>query len=488
VVPVAWHVEEIEDEFCVIKDDDGSSEGCHATRAEAMEQIAALYAAEPAAEGDASTQPGVAFSAFLVVEGIETEDGRYFELGALTSRQPPLPLMLQDTNPEWGGHTGAWYAGAIHSIERDDRNPSRWIARGNLLANADGARAEEMIRSGLRGVSVDASADDVFYDIRAVDADGWPIDVLARFQAGRILGGTVVPIPAFAETVIWFEDEDEPPIVMATEGTDLPRTEEPEVVNDGLPMLLLAGGGPASPPASWFENPALGAPTPLSIGDDGRISGHVATWETCHIGNPNTCVTAPVSPAKYAYFHTGEIVCADGTRLPVGQLTLGTGHAEMSDDARGAISHYDDTGAAVADIRVGEDGYGIWAAGSVRSGLTDEQIRQLRASSPSGDWRRISGYLELVAVLCVNVPGFPIPRTMARVASGVETALVAAPGVGAMAWPHRQNTREAQLAAVDRDLDSLRREVAILRASVRPLLGLARDGYMKTIRAVRRTG
>jgi hypothetical protein len=52
------------------------------------------------------------------------------------------------------------------------------------------------------------------------------------------------------------------------------------------------------------------------------------------------------------------------------------------------------------------------------------QVRALRASAPSGDWRPINGSLELVAVCQVNVPGFPLARAM--VASGKIMALVAA--------------------------------------------------------------
>lgn len=41
-----WHIEEQDDEFCVIKDDDGESEGCHDTEQEAKDHMAALYASE----------------------------------------------------------------------------------------------------------------------------------------------------------------------------------------------------------------------------------------------------------------------------------------------------------------------------------------------------------------------------------------------------------------------------------------------------------
>ena len=41
-----WSIRKIDGEFCVIKDDDGENEGCHASRTEAEAQMAALYASE----------------------------------------------------------------------------------------------------------------------------------------------------------------------------------------------------------------------------------------------------------------------------------------------------------------------------------------------------------------------------------------------------------------------------------------------------------
>ena len=59
------------------------------------------------------------------------------------------------------------------------------------------------------------------------------------------------------------------------------------------------------------------------------------------------------------------------------------------------------------------------------SPTSDDQVRALRGSPLSGDWRRIAGNLELVAALAVNVPGFPIPRPAGMVASGRMHSLVA---------------------------------------------------------------
>lgn len=175
---------------------------------------------------------------------------------------------------------------------------------------------------------------------------------------------------------------------------------------------------------SWFSDPALDGPTPLTVEDDGRVFGHAAEWGTCHIGYNGVCVTPPRSEASYAYFSTGEVRCGDcsGRPIPTGVVTMDTGHAPDDADARAASAHYDDTGTAVADVAVGEDEHGIWVAGAVRgSVLADpERLRALRASSLSGDWRRLGGRLELVALLAVNVPGFPVRRVAASGAVGVD--------------------------------------------------------------------
>jgi hypothetical protein len=178
-------------------------------------------------------------------------------------------------------------------------------------------------------------------------------------------------------------------------------------------------------PAEWFANPGLTGPTALTVTEDGRIFGHLATWGTCHIGIPGTCVEAPPSPSAYAYYRTG-VVMTDAGEVPVGSITMDTGHAPLGANARVAASHYDHTGAVVGDVAAGDDEFGIWVAGALRPGLSGAQIDRLRAGALSGDWREIRGHLELVAALVVNVPGFPIPRTGLAASGGVQSALVAA--------------------------------------------------------------
>jgi hypothetical protein len=182
-----------------------------------------------------------------------------------------------------------------------------------------------------------------------------------------------------------------------------------------------AGLAPVRPPAAWFADPALGGPTPLTVTDDGRVFGHLATWGTCHIGLPG-CRTAPRSASGYAFFNLGEVVTAEGGRVAAGKITLDGPHADLRSSRGEAQRHYDDSCLAVADVVAGEDEFGIWLAGAVRPDVPAEKIRALRAAPISGDWRTVNGRLELVGALGVNVPGFPVPRAL--VASGEAVAVV----------------------------------------------------------------
>jgi hypothetical protein len=238
---------------------------------------------------------------------------------------------------------------------------------------------------------------------------------------------------------------------------------------DTAALVAAAVAAPAAPPAAWFEDPQLSGPTPLTIFDDGRIAGHIATWDTCHSGFQNQCTLAPRSPSNYRYFHLGVVRTAEGTDVPVGTLTMDTGHAP-SGSAAAALAHYDNTGSGVADLHVGEDIYGIWAAGVLRPGVTEDQIRTLRANGVSGDWRRERDArgadlgLELRAVLAVPVPGFPVPRAELAASGAVET-LVAA-GTPLLLAEIREPWR--------RELAEQRAEIGTLRAALAPLLPLAR--------------
>jgi hypothetical protein len=181
---------------------------------------------------------------------------------------------------------------------------------------------------------------------------------------------------------------------------------------------------PVAPPREWFADPQLSGPTPLTVTADGRVYGHLAAWNVCHMGIADRCVLAPRSQTGYKYFRNGDVMTADGSMIKVGRLTVGTGHADARLGYIPAADHYDNTGTAAAIVVPREDQWGINVAGAVTADATPEQIAALRRSPLSGDWRRTrEGGLELVAALSVNTPGFPI---IASAASGEQISLVAA--------------------------------------------------------------
>lgn len=231
---------------------------------------------------------------------------------------------------------------------------------------------------------------------------------------------------------------------------------------------LLAASFPAKPPRPWFDDPKLTGVTPLTIDNTGRAYGHIATWKQSHIGMAGS-VKAPKSKSNYAFFATGVVECDDGAHVNVGQITLAGGHASIEASVAETVAHYDNTKSAVMDVAIGEDRYGIWVAGALRPDVDDLQLRAVRASSVSGDWRPINGNLELVAVCSVNVPGFPIPR--ARVASGQVVALVAA------------GTEElVEISMQDREGDSLREILHATTASIDTRMRLLEDALLDRVR------
>lgn len=189
--------------------------------------------------------------------------------------------------------------------------------------------------------------------------------------------------------------------------------------------LHLVAAATSTVPASWFADPGLKELTHLTVTEDGRVFGHIAEWTTCHIGFPDMCVTPPESAADYAYFTTGEVLTDQGP-VSTGVISLGGGHAPGGRRAAAAVAHYDSTSTGVADVAVGEDEIGIWCAGRIRPGVSPEAVTALRASDISGDWRKIGDAKELIAVLAVNVAGFPVPRTRVGVENGEQISLVAA--------------------------------------------------------------
>ena len=395
------------------------------------------------APADAPAAPDGRWVGVIAREGEMTGDGRLIEDGAL--RWDDLPIPLRVAFKDVGGHDGAEVCGRIETVER--REGGDIYATGTFdLGSAVGAEAFRQVSERMsNGVSIDT--DDVTFRIMAKadmpeadvadsgnasddepDPEGRvkvaamsSSDELTVIESARLRAATLVAVPAFATARVYAAgqapakpSEDVEP-GETVEAAAAPRSRD----------SLTAAAIPTAPPEAWFKDPALTGPTALVVEDDGRVYGHIAAWGTCHIGQIGKGVEPPTSPSNYAYFRTGALRTAEGTSVAVGHLTMGTGHAGPRDSANAAAEHYDNTGTVFADVAAGEDAYGIWVAGSLRPGITAEQVRVARSAPISGDWRTIRGSLELVGALAVNVPGFPVPRPQGLLASGEVRSLQA---------------------------------------------------------------
>lgn len=397
----------------------------------------------------------------LLPEEVETGDGRTFDGGAATHRDLPIALLWQVKTAS--GHDGSYLVGRIDSIERVEGGLGN--ATGVFDVGPYGREAERLVRGGfLRGVSADLDQ----FEGNVEESEEFTSNTIKNQKTnvtkGRIMAATLVAKPAFQECIIMIEEEP------ALPNTDIviEDGEYEEFLDDIDNELaaLAASAAPVVPPKDWFKNPKLKEATPLTITDEGKVYGHIAAWNVNHIGLPNA-TKPPRSASNYAYFCTGALR-TDGGDVYVGQLTLAGGHAPMEFSAPSAVQHYDDTASAIADVTAGEDQFGIWVSGALRPEATPAQVRALRASAPSGDWRPINGKLELVAVCQVNVPGFPIARTM--VAGGQLTALVAA-GAAPLAQirAKEDSALESRIKALeDRELTSKRATALSIMDSIRP--------------------
>ena len=401
----------------------------------------------------------------LVPIGEASGDRRIFKAGGdYAFRTFPLPLMHQQRTS--AGHDESVTVGSIRTAEvREDGI----YAEGVLFDTPEAREAAAMLEEGVTRPSIDW-ADEQW---ELVDSSGNPVDpealtaetiddVLYQITGMTLMAATLVSKPAFDGTHVTLTED--------TEGVD---TEEDETA---LAASLVASGHPGAPvfDAAAFANPNLDKVTGIHATPDGRVVGHVATWNECHVGVRDRCVMAPRSKTGYALFHVSEVETTEGP-VAVGRLTVGAGHADPKLGVIPAQEHYDNAASCWALGRVYEDEFGIAFAGVVHPEATPRQIMDGTSAPLSGDWRRHAGNLELVAALTVNTPGYPVVRGAAD-KHGRDFSLVAAGVVPLDTHEKEQPLSEivasAAKAAVAEYAEHLRRaeKVAAVDARVRERL------------------
>lgn len=425
---------------------------------------------------------GTKFRTLLAPIGVSTGDGRRFQSGAITTADLPIPFEWARSRE--GGHDGAVAVGAIQeatvatvaqavkdgwiSAEKvkgmDPKLEGVW-ARGELFDGVsredmprlaeDTAEAVHLITNGTLGPSVDLDSfegvpvfegtdDEVTWeqieDYQEEHDEDPKIELL--ITQGRVRAATLVSIPAFAETsrpleLIEAETETE------GEGGSGGNASAAEIETMGAAaqecereLALVASVGTATrlPVAARFDMPKLAGPTPITFDwETGRVFGHIATWQTCHVGYSDVCVTAPRdSSGGYSWFNRYPVETEDGGTIWAGRLTVGGRHAGLELAAGATMGVYDQKTVA-AHVRAYEDDHGIVLAGVIEPNLTATERQTLSRRRVSGDWRETPDGLSLLEVLALSPgprahsePGFPIPGTFSR--SGRQVALTAALG------------------------------------------------------------
>lgn len=346
-----------------------------------------------------------------------TPDGRLIKSEGFGVRDLPLSFSALFTT----AHGMPGEAVIVGSMDEVTVEPDgRVWGQGWLLDEPDARRTGRLLQAGaLRGNSVELSASKVALSLSEDD------ELLQDYVESKISATTVVANPAMEQCTVTLNvpDYDFGETAMAEANA---MAGEMASFTDLAPAVFTAAAPVLELPAAYnFAQPEFTAPSPVRE-VEGLVQGHVALWDTPHLGDSR--IRPPHSATDYAYFATGEVLTDEGM-VATGRLVIGSDHPDLSLDWRASLDEYAATCLAWADVAIGEDDFGIWVSGIVRPGVDPTVLHAARASGVSGDWRRIGGNLELVAVLSVNGPGFPVPaafmdgdRMTAIAGFGVEVA------------------------------------------------------------------
>lgn len=409
--------------------------------------------------------PEIPWRGVAVLEGL-TDDGRWYQ--SVGWRDLPLTLTLHHDDPEVVGRmdTLVKHAGGVVT------------STGVFIDTPEGIAAAYLLETqAMRGMSVEIVGDYEFVCTQYEDFGYGPecTDGLAVFPEVTIVKASMVGSPAFGATLMELVPEGEDPndaaaierMVVAAVALKPPEPDLPATVvmaSLAVPSQLVV---PVEPPLAWFEVPEADSMVPLHIEPNGQIFGHIAQNGECHIGHTGRCVTPPVSRSNFAYFNLGRIVALDDDGKPVeiacGQVTMTTGHGGGAGMTMAeVVSHYDNTGTVVGYVRVEQGHHGVWVCGTAKSGIAPAEVVAFNVAKPSGHWVPVHGHNELVAVLMVNSPGFPVVASVGTMTEhgDVERGLI-------LSLPSFDSRRQAAERA---DVDGIRRDVEQLRAVVAALV------------------
>lgn len=425
-----------EGQYAVVKDADGTVEGCHDTRDEALAQVAALYASE---ESGTSAQRYVSISGSAVFDERKTGDRRQFAVENLvwaeegvTLASLEIPFGYQYERSHGGNNDKTARVGRIDSIERRGQElffrgvidlMAPW---GPEAATLMGTREKPGILAGA-SIIIDENPDMDGISIEYEFAEGCELATeegsfepacvepirTTVVDGARIRGLDLVDIPAYAEARMYLDAELPEEVTAAQETTALTASAYTITIPD-------------LPPVEWFaepeDEPEIGA---ITVTEDGRFYGYLAPKQVAHRGIRNKRVTVPTGNVDYGIWMNRATIVDDGqgsfTKIATGPITMDCGHASLGPKGAARREHYDNACSVVATACVGENVRGVWISGALIPGVNAEQVSRMMACQLSGDWgphRERPGKRELAAALLVPVPGFPTAQRSFTIRGG----------------------------------------------------------------------
>jgi DNA-binding ferritin-like protein len=267
----------------------------------------------------------------LVLEGVETDDRRLIDPGALAWRDLPLTLMAMTETSE-GGHVGAEVAGRIDTITRNPET-GEVVGEGEFDVGEFGVEVARLVEAEvLRGVSVDLAIKT--FELRGEngepleDADPFSDEpIIFAVTEATIMGATVCPFPAFADANI---------VLVAGADNSVARVEfgTIELVSEGTETLQVEAA------EEGLAEGALGAALRVLIADTQSMAATVRgyVWNAQGDGAAGLFREMSADLGDGAASLSAQAV-AVGARVPVGVDEIG--QLRTIEDGGDAVAVFD---------------------------------------------------------------------------------------------------------------------------------------------------
>lgn len=330
-----------------------------------------------------------------------TMDGRLFYSDGFTVDEMMMPLTIWHKNVTGNGHDGAVPAGALYYVEVHADGTVSGVgytkadATGRLMEDGIATQTNRLNSVDLRDVVPVKMKFPDFEEMFKEDENGFLTMMPPQldFPNSKLAGTTIVPIPAFSRARV--ELDQLPDTLVASFSDGWTST------FDASGEIIAAMGADTAPWDDFFV-PEADVETKLMVTADGRVFGHLGSWDKPHVGMNGKKVYIPRSRSNYADFNKPGVLTERGY-VETGPIYLYGGHkpgtpAAEIDRAHGSIEN------TWADVRLSDGRIGPWVSGRVRPGTTPEMLYAARASRISGHWIND----ELYAIVSVNSEGFPV--------------------------------------------------------------------------------